>query len=80
VEVISPSDSVAGTVRKARRYIEAGSSVVWVVDPTRRNARVITPANLDGTAVDEHGTLDGGPLFPGLAVPLANVLPPSHGE
>lgn len=73
VEVISPSDRFSDVNDKVQLYLEAGSQLVWLVDPRRR---VITVYSADRT-VKEYGvgdTLDGGALLPGFAAPVAEIF------
>jgi Uma2 family endonuclease len=73
VEVVSPDDSLAALTRKAQRYLDAGSRLVWVVDPQRRRATVHRP---DGTTamLPTEGALPGEDVLPGLEVPLATLF------
>ena len=73
VEVVSPDDSLAALTRKAQRYLDAGSRLVWVVDPQRRRATVHRP---DGTTtmIPTEGALPGEDVLPGLEIPLATLF------
>jgi Uma2 family endonuclease len=55
------------------QWLDAGTKLVWIIDPARREARVYTD---DGglTIVPAGGTLDGGRVLPGLRCALADVL------
>ncbi len=46
--------------------------MVWVIDPTRRNAQCYEG---DGVVVlvGEQDTLDGGTVLPGLRIPLSSL-------
>lgn len=74
VEVLSPDDRPGEVLAKVGDWLSAGTKLVWVVDPTRRMARVyrsdgseaITPAD---------GTLDGEDLLPGFSCSLGSILP-----
>ncbi len=73
VEVMSPSDTVAEMDAKAAEYLEAGSRLVWVLDPERCTARVYRPGappeDLTGDA-----SLSGEDVLPGLDLPLAYLF------
>ena len=66
--------------RKLLEYFEAGVRLVWYVDPAVRTVRVFsTPGR--PAVLTEDGTITGGPVLPGLAVPVralfARLGPPS---
>jgi Uma2 family endonuclease len=73
VEVLSPTDRAGKVLEKVADYLNAGSQLVWVIDPDRRQARVY---RADGTAaiVEDSGTLEGEQVLPGFRCPLAEVL------
>ncbi len=73
IELLSAGNSQAEMERKTREYLDAGTQLVWIVDPRSRTARVI---RRDGTqshiAVDQ--SLDGESILPGLRIPLADLF------
>jgi Uma2 family endonuclease len=73
VEVLSPSDSLMDVQQKVRDYLDAGARLVWVVAPKARSATIY---RADGSArlLREGDSLDGGDVFPGLVIPLAEVF------
>ncbi len=73
VEVLSPTDRPGAVLTKVGDWLDAGSRLVWVIDPPRREARVY---RADGSVslVREDGVLDGEDVLPGFTVPLAAVL------
>lgn len=73
VEVLSPSETWAEVMAKVDDLFAAGTRAVWIVDARRRRVHVLAP---DGrqVAVAEEGTLDGGAVLPGLALPVAAVF------
>jgi len=73
VEVLSPTDRPGETLAKVADWIEAGTLLVWVVDPERRLARVY---RLDGTeaSVNLEGSLNGEEVVAGFSCPLSAVL------
>ena len=73
IEVLSPSDRWADVLRKVTEYIEAGTRLVWVIDPETRRAHVFRPDRAP-LVVDEHGSLDGEDVLPGFALPLRDAL------
>ena len=74
VEVLSPSERPADVHAKIGDYLAAGSRVVWVIDPSRRQVRVhrslLQPAILDDTA-----TLEADDLLPGFGVRVESLFP-----
>jgi Uma2 family endonuclease len=73
VEVLSPDDRPGELRDKIADWLNAGSSLVWIVDPRRRIARVHRAD--DSTAlVTEDEALDGESMLPGFLLPLKDVL------
>ena len=72
IEVLSPSNR-PGVLEKVADYLNAGTQLVWVVDPDRRQARV---HRADGTisTIAETGTLGGEDVLPGFTCALAEIL------
>jgi len=73
VEVLSPGDRPGEVLAKVGDWLEAGASLVWVVDPERRLARVYRPDGSE-TIVPADGALDGEDVLPGFSCPLAVIL------
>lgn len=73
VEVLSPSNTEAEMTRKIGEYFDAGTRLVWVVDPPTQTAVVYTsPENPRPVPAD--GILDGGDVLPGFQLELARVF------
>ncbi|QDV32254.1 Uma2 family endonuclease [Tautonia plasticadhaerens] len=76
VEVISKSNTKAEMDRKLREYFEAGTRIVWMVDPKSRTVRVHTGPSARQSTVKKLGDrLDGGEVLPGFAVGVAELFP-----
>lgn len=73
VEVLSPSDRAGRVLSKVGDWLDAGTRLVWVVDPVRRAARVYRVNGTDA-AVAADGALDGEDVVPGLSIALADML------
>ena len=73
VEVLSKSNTRAEMHRRLRDYFAAGVCLVWYIDPRPRTARAYTSEE-QFVDVDEHGTLSGGDVLPGLTVRLAELF------
>lgn len=72
-EIISPDDRPGEYLAKVAQWLEAGTRLVWVIDPQRAEARV---CRADGslTIVGEDALLDGEAVLPGFSCPLSEVL------
>ena len=73
VEVLSPDDRPGEVLSKVGDWLEAGTSVVWLVDPERRSARVY---RRDGTQepLAEADRLDGETVLPGFECELRRIF------
>lgn len=73
VEVLSPSDRAGRVLAKVGDWLDAGTRLVWIVDPERRLAKVY---RADGTesvlAPDEM--LSGEDVVPGFSVRLGEMI------
>ena len=69
VEVLSRGNRKAEIERKRNEYFAAGVRLVWIADPRKRTVEVWTDAHTR-TTLDESGTLDGGDVLPGFALPI----------
>ncbi len=74
IEVLSPSDRLMDVLEKAREYLDAGTLLVWVVDPIGRSAAIFRPGQ-PPQLIREDGVLDGGDVVSGFAIALRDVLP-----
>ena len=73
VEIVSPSDRLSDVTRKVIDYLDAGSRLVWVIDPGTRTAAVHRSRS-DVLMLREHDVLDGGDVLPGFRLPLAELF------
>ena len=73
VEVLSPGDRAGEVLGKVADWLNAGTSLVWVIDPARRCARVYR-ADETEPMVHEDSVLDGEAVLPGFVMPLAGVF------
>ena len=73
VEIRSPSDRIGAVLAKVGDWLEAGSHLVWVVDPARRQ---VTVYRADGSqamlGVEE--ALDGGDVLPAFTFAIAELF------
>lgn len=73
IEVLSPDDRPGKVLEKVADYLSAGTLLVWVIDPDRRQTRV---HRADGTVsvISDTDSLDGEDVLPGFSCALAQVL------
>jgi Uma2 family endonuclease len=72
-EVLSPDDRPAEVLAKVADWLAAGTRIVWLIDPQRRDARVYRP---DGSlsVLGSDDSLEGEDVLPGFTCPLKDVL------
>ena len=73
VEVLSPRDAPGEVLAKVADWLNAGTTLVWVIDPDRSVARVYR-ADGSETLVSRDETLDGEQVVPGFACVLGLIL------
>ncbi len=73
VEIVSFDKTVAEVSAKAAEYLEAGTPLVWVVDPDSRRVMVHRPGH-GVTTLSVADTLDGGDVLPGFRLPLSRLF------
>ena len=73
VEVVSPGDRPGEILTKVGDWLEAGTRLVWVIDPRRRLARVYRQDGSEAV-VREHESLDGEDVVPGFSTALTSIL------
>jgi Uma2 family endonuclease len=73
VEVLSPGDRPGAVLAKVADWLSAGTRLVWVLDPSRRVARVYRD---DGTeeVLTADQALAGEDVVPGFSCPIAEIL------
>ncbi|MBI4482928.1 MAG: Uma2 family endonuclease [Acidobacteria bacterium] len=73
VEVISPTDRFAEIQTKVKEYLDAGTRVVWVVDPKTRTVTVYRSLE-DVAVLTEKHVLKGDPVLPQFSLPLQKLF------
>ena len=73
VEVLSPDDRPGEVLEKVGDWLNAGTRLVWTIDPERRVARVY---RADGSIamLTDSDVLDGEDVLPGFALLVSEVL------
>jgi len=75
VEVASPNQYRPGMAAKAQRYLTAGTRLVWVLWPGRRQVDVWHPEDTQPTAtLGVNDTLDGEDVVLGFTYPVARLF------
>lgn len=72
-EIVSPDDGPGELLAKIAQWLEAGTKLVWVIDPRSAEARVYRP---DGslTIIGPDGALDGEDVLPDFTCALMDIL------
>jgi Uma2 family endonuclease len=73
VEVLSPGDRPGDVLARVADLLTAGSSLVWVIDPARRVARIYRQDGTEST-IGAEGALDGEAVLPGFTCLLDSVV------
>ena len=73
VEVVSPSATRLETHERALMWLDAGSSLVWMLFPESRSATVYRP-NGDITALGEDDVLNAAPVLDGFSVRVSEFF------
>ena len=75
IEVLSPGNTPEEMAIKLAEYAKAGVKLVWYVDPVRQEVDVYQKSRVRGKkTVGIDGTLDGGAVLPGFALPVAKIF------
>jgi Uma2 family endonuclease len=73
VEVLAPHDRPRIVLDRVGDYLEAGSRLVWVIDPEARRAATYRSAT-EARGLSAKDVLDGDDVVPGFRCTLADVL------
>jgi Uma2 family endonuclease len=77
VEVVSPTDSIKATQRKAARYLAHGTHLVWIVYAKEKTVDICRPSQQGDMSVEEvgiEGELDDGDVLPGFKLPVRDIF------
>lgn len=74
VEILSPNDTQQEIHEKVRKYLDSGTKLVWVIDPEYLTVTVYESEKLP-VLFNRGQEVSGEPYPPGLAVPVAELLP-----
>ena len=72
-EVLSADDAPGEVLAKVADWLDAGTRLVWIIDPKRVEARVYRD---DGSLsiLDANGSLEGEQVLPGFTCSLREIL------
>ena len=73
VEIVSPGDDASDLREKIKQYLDAGTSVVWVVYPRSRQIEIHTLDKI-GRTLGVEDTLAAPDLLPGFHLPVRAIL------
>lgn len=73
VEVLSTGNTKREMDRKVREYFEAGTQLVWLIDPKSRTVDVYT-SPIEPRRLRNGQTLTGEPVLPGFKLPLRQLF------
>lgn len=73
VEVVSPSDVQSRVAEKAFAYLNAGTRLVWVLEPVTKTVTVYR-SETDIEILTRDDTLTGDNVIPGFTCPVAHLF------
>jgi Uma2 family endonuclease len=73
VEVLSPGDRPGETAERIERLLAAGTAMVWIIDPDRREVRVHRPEG-DPAVLRAGDILGGAEVLTGFEIPVADLF------
>jgi Uma2 family endonuclease len=73
VEILSEGNTPAEMQQKLAEYFEAGTRLVWYIDPAKRSAAIFTAPD-QAQMIGEHEILDGRGVLPGFQLRLGELF------
>ena len=73
VEIVSPSNTAVEILDKVEDYLEAGTRLVWVVEP-RRQSITVYRSRQEIRLLREDDALDGLDVLPGFSLRVTDVF------
>ena len=73
VEIVSPSDTASGLMRKVQQYLSSGARTVWVVYPDSAHVHVFETGGAS-RVLNRDDVLTEPDLLPGFSVPVAALF------
>ncbi|MDE0018823.1 MAG: Uma2 family endonuclease [Candidatus Poribacteria bacterium] len=73
IEVVSPSDVLSRIAEKVFAYLDAGTRLVWVIEPVSKTVTVYR-SETDIETLTREDTLTGENVVPGFSCPVAHLF------
>ncbi len=73
IEIVSPGDTSREVQRKVIKYLDAGTRMVWIVDPDLETVSVYRSLS-DVRILKTEDTLDGADVLPGFTVKVQEIF------
>ncbi len=73
IEIVSPSNRPQELAERVADYLDAGTALLWLVDPQRREVTVHRPGT-DSRTLGQGDTLRAPDLLPALELPVARIF------
>lgn len=73
VELVSPSSTMPQIHDKVCDFLDAGTRIVWIIEPRRRTVMVYRSRD-DIRLLTEEDRLDGGDVLPGFRVEVGELF------
>ena len=73
IEVVSPSDVLSRIAEKALAYLDAGTRLVWVLEPVSKTVTAYR-SETDIETLTRDDTLTGEDVIPGFTCPVAHLF------
>jgi len=77
VEILSPTDTHESVSDKIRRYLNAGTTQVWIADPDFQTVEVFRTSR-NPELFNSDQTLSGEPELPGFCVAVSRLFTRKH--
>lgn len=74
IEILSPSNRAGAMNAKVLAYLEAGTLLIWVMDPMRQSVTVWS-SDLTARILTVDDTLDSAEVLPGFSMRVGDILP-----
>jgi Uma2 family endonuclease len=73
-EVLSESNSVTDIEKKTKEYRQAGSRLVWVINPEEKEVYIYRAGELQRQTLTVEEELDGEQVLPGFKLPVGKLF------
>jgi Uma2 family endonuclease len=74
VEVLSPGNRPGDMRKRISEYLDAGVSLVWVIDPPVRRVALYRPGELFPVFLNDQDVLENIPELPGFRCPVGDFF------